>query len=171
MYASALRGLRLLTCVCVSCGHISHKTVCTQKHKSSTAVTSSSSSNSNQVSVTWADQQSINLFSRLTLKLSNLQDELATKQQVFENTKDAKSDIELLLDDDACKIQVGEVFIQVTNEQAEEFAHKRQQELQTEVDTLRSQIDDIQQQMKELKVKLYAKFGDQINLEYETKEK
>jgi len=157
-----------------------HKSQCAQKHKTqsqqqsssaSSTSESSSSASASEIGVTWSDQQQINEFSKLNLRLNNLSDELQNKQQLLANCKDATSDIAVLMDDDACKIKVGEVFIQTTNEDAEEYVKQKERELQLDVDTLMKETSDIEEQMKSLKTRLYAKFGNQINLEHDTEKK
>lgn len=160
--------------VCIHRFH-RHKQVCQQKHKQqsttqpSTSLQTTRQQQSSEIAVTWSDQQNINLFSRLNLKLQNLLDELKLKQSDLANTKDALNDIENLLDDDVgtCKIKIGDVYVDVTNEDAEQFANKYKYNLQLEVDNLNHKSDEIKQTMNELKNKLYKKFGNQINLEYE----
>ena len=80
--------------------------------------------NAEEVSVTWDDQQKINKFGRLHTRMLDLNDELATKKADCESMKDAASEIENLLDDDACKIKIGEIFFEVSNDEALEFAAK-----------------------------------------------
>lgn len=144
--------------------------MCQQKHKSSTQSQSAvAASGESEIGVTWTDQQNINLFSRLNLRLQNMNDELISKRSELANTIDAISDIDNLLDDElgTCKIKVGQVFVSVTNEDADEYVQRHKSSVQSIVDELESQSRDIRAQMNELKSKLYAKFGNQINLEYD----
>lgn len=57
-------------------------------------------------------------------------------QKVLTNLKDAEGDIEDLLDDDACKIRIGECFVYVSNEDAEEFAQKKRGKCEKKVEGL-----------------------------------
>lgn len=156
--------------VCGGCGEVgycskehqrdhwkTHKTVCKQKHKAA--------GKGEEIPVTWEDQQRINEFSRLNTKLQIVEDELRQKKNDVANIEDATGEIESLLDDDACKIKVGEVFIQVSNEDAEEFVKQRKQDTDTEHAKLKEQREGLLKQMDALKAVLYAKFGKQINLE------
>jgi len=145
-----------------------HKLVCAQKHKllqqpanNSSSVTSARE----EVSVTWSDQQRINQFSRLNTQLSSLDDELKTCERDYINLVDACESLEVLIDDDAAMIKIGEVFISVSNEEAEEWAEKKKEEKTKEKEELLKQKEEIEIKMKELKTVLYGKFGKAINLE------
>ena len=60
---------------------------------------------------------------------------------------------------------MGEVFIHLGGQEAQEYLEKAKTELQEQLTTLRAKADEIQCTLSELKVQLYAKFGDNINLE------
>eukprot|EP01006_Ploeotia_vitrea_P043233 TRINITY_DN66705_c2_g4_i11.p1 TRINITY_DN66705_c2_g4~~TRINITY_DN66705_c2_g4_i11.p1 ORF type:complete len:202 (-),score=50.40 TRINITY_DN66705_c2_g4_i11:152-718(-) len=55
------------------------------------------------VPVTWEDQQRINKFGRLVLRKTELQDELKKDETELANLEDAQGEIEMLMDDDACR--------------------------------------------------------------------
>jgi prefoldin subunit 4 len=80
--------------------------------------------NAEDVTVTWADQQNINKFGRLHTRLLDLSDELAQKKTECEALKDASTEIDNLLDDDACKIKIGEIFFEVSNDDALAYANE-----------------------------------------------
>lgn len=115
--------------------------------------------------MTWEDQQHINEFSRLNLALSKLDDELKTKKNDAANLEDASTDIESLLDDDACKVRIGEVFMDVSNEEAEEFVTEQQAQSKAKLADLQTQREVLIKKMDTLKALLSAKFKNQINLE------
>jgi len=60
---------------------------------------------------------------------------------------------------------VGEVFIHLGGDEAQEYLEKAKTEVQEQLTTLKARADEIQRTLSELKVQLYAKFGDNINLE------
>lgn len=99
-------------------------------------------------------------FHPLTLAIFSL-------QAALESVKDASGEIDMLLDDDCCKVRIGEMYVSVSNEEAEEFAAEEARVLQQEVADLESEAKGIMDEMRSLKALLYAKFGDQINLETE----
>lgn len=122
-------------------------------------------SDSKEVQVLWEDQQRINMFGRLNHRLLELNDEIEAKTNDVANLTDVSGDIEVLLEDDACKIKVGELFVIVSNEEAEEYAKEELEEKQAQVKALKTEKEGIEKEMTKLKGHLYAKFGDQINLE------
>lgn len=120
---------------------------------------------SKEVQVLWEDQQRINEFGRFHTRLQEINDEIELKKTELANLSDVAGDIEVCLDDDACKIKVGEVFVTVSNDEAEEFAQEEVKEKQAQVDVLEQEKAEIEKKMDGLKAKLEAKFGDQIKLD------
>ncbi|CAM9208010.1 unnamed protein product [Heterosigma akashiwo] len=68
-------------------------------------------------------------------------------------------------DGDDVKIFMGESFIQCSEEYATEYCEKEQEKLQGMLDTFKEEETAILERQKELKVVLYGRFGDAINLE------
>eukprot|EP01006_Ploeotia_vitrea_P043232 TRINITY_DN66705_c2_g4_i1.p1 TRINITY_DN66705_c2_g4~~TRINITY_DN66705_c2_g4_i1.p1 ORF type:complete len:175 (-),score=108.83 TRINITY_DN66705_c2_g4_i1:69-593(-) len=120
------------------------------------------------VPVTWEDQQRINKFGRLVLRKTELQDELKKDETELANLEDAQGEIEMLMDDDACRARVGEMFVHVSNEDAEEFVEKKLAETKEIVAKKKAQVSEMNDELNQLKSVLYAKFGKSINLEAET---
>ncbi len=115
--------------------------------------------------VTWQDQQSINLFSRLNTRLSLVDDQLRSLTKSLANIVDAADSIETLLDDDCVMIQVGEVYVRCSNEEAEAHVTAQRKKEEESKAKLLGEKADIEQKMGELKKALYGKFGKAINLE------
>ena len=115
--------------------------------------------------VTWQDQQSINLFSRLNTRLSLLDDQLKALVKSHANIVDAADSVETLLDDDAVAIKVGEVYVRCSNEEGEAFIQQQKAKEEASKAKLQKEKADIEQQMADLKRTLYGKFGKAINLE------
>ena len=61
--------------------------------------------------------------------------------------------------------QIGEILVHLTAEEAQEYLQKQEEQVKEELQELYSNIRSIQKVMSDLKVQLYAKFGDNINLE------
>ena len=57
------------------------------------------------------------------------------------------------------------MFIHLGGDEAQEYLEKAKTEVQEQLTTLKARADEIQRTLSELKVQLYAKFGDNINLE------
>lgn len=65
------------------------------------------------------------------------------------------------------RFEVGEVFISMTEPQAQEALEEAKATLEKDLATLKEGCDEAQKILTDLKVQLYAKFGDNINLEAE----
>mmetsp|Transcript_8695 Transcript_8695/g.16033 ORF Transcript_8695/g.16033 Transcript_8695/m.16033 type:complete len:202 (+) Transcript_8695:149-754(+) len=120
--------------------------------------------------VTWEDQQRINAYGRLNQRMLELDDEIKEQKSLVQSIIDASQDIEALIDDDACKIKVGEIYVQVDNDEAEEFVVEKQKETQEYLDKLLAEKRELVTKMETLKVILKGKFGKNINLDATTEE-
>ncbi|XP_035243055.1 prefoldin subunit 4 [Anguilla rostrata] len=118
------------------------------------------------VNVTFEDQQKINKFARSTNRMTELKDEIEAKKKSLQNLEDAGDDI-MMLDDDALRIpyQIGDVFISHTQEETQDMLEAAKESLKDEIKGLEGQVSSIQEVLSDLKVQLYAKFGNNINLE------
>uniref|UniRef100_A0A8C3D769 Prefoldin subunit 4 n=3 Tax=Corvus TaxID=30420 RepID=A0A8C3D769_CORMO len=121
------------------------------------------------VNVTFEDQQKINKFARNTSRITELKEEIEVKKKQLQNLEDACDDIMLLDDDDSHLIpyQIGDVFISHSLEETQEMLEEAKRSLQEEIEALESRVESIQRVLSDLKVQLYAKFGNNINLEAE----
>ena len=63
--------------------------------------------------------------------------------------------------------RIGEVFIHLSSEETQEYLENAKSKLQEEIKSLESQSGEVKALLGDLKVKLYAKFGNNINLEAE----
>ncbi|XP_061486262.1 prefoldin subunit 4 isoform X2 [Rhineura floridana] len=118
------------------------------------------------VNVTFEDQQKINKFARNTSRITELKEEIEDKKKQLQNLQDACDDL-MMLDDDSLLIpyQIGDVFISHPQEETEEMLEEAKKSLQEEIGALESRVESIQRVLSDLKVQLYAKFGNNINLE------
>ncbi|XP_076022694.1 prefoldin subunit 4 [Genypterus blacodes] len=118
------------------------------------------------VNVTFEDQQKINEFARNTNRLTELKDEIQAKKKSLQNLQDASDDL-MMFDDDSLLIpyQIGDVFISHTQEETQEMLEAAKEAMELEVKGLEGRVSAIQQLLGDLKVQLYAKFGNKINLE------
>lgn len=60
---------------------------------------------------------------------------------------------------------MGEVFVHMKEEEAQEMLEEAKEQLQEELTKLKTSSESIEGVMTQLKVQLYSKFGDNINLE------
>ncbi|CEH12110.1 Molecular chaperone Prefoldin, subunit 4 [Ceraceosorus bombacis] len=149
---------------------------------------------SNDVEVSKGDQDSINKFSRLNNKSADLEQRLEKLRDEKEALSDAVAELELLeLDEDEDDLEegddgleedakdekatggasevgkvmfkVGDAYMHLKPSEAVEMANVESERLTAEVEKLAKEKASCEEGMRELKVKLYAKFGDNINLE------
>ncbi|XP_078492862.1 prefoldin subunit 4 [Ciona intestinalis] len=125
------------------------------------------SSDKEEVQVTLEDQKKINLFAKKNGNLNEIETELEEIKKALQNIEDAGDDLMLLEDEDseAIPYQLGEVFIQHNLEETQGLLEKEKDKYEQRMKQLKEEAGEIESMMKELKVQLYAKFGDNINLE------
>eukprot|EP01147_Barroeca_monosierra_P003897 gene3897-8393_t len=111
------------------------------------------------------DQDKINEFARLNNQRTRLQEEYQKLKVEMEGMQDAENELMLQDDEEATRIRIGECFFAMTSDDAQESLEKMQVEKRKEQENKASSIEAIDKRMKELKVQLYAKFGNTINLE------
>ncbi|KAI7872967.1 Prefoldin subunit 4 [Spinellus fusiger] len=143
------------------------------------------------VEVSWADQQKINAFSKLTAKIDYLEEQheklkgvviavvvvslpvlipvlhIPLIQQEKEYLDDVSMELELADEDEPVRYKVGDTFAHMPACDAIERVAKDTELMQLELDSLQSEMETVQGKMTELKASLYAKFGNAINLEKE----
>ncbi|XP_072270296.1 prefoldin subunit 4 [Pyxicephalus adspersus] len=119
------------------------------------------------VNVTFEDQQKINIFARNTSRINELKDEIEIKKKELQNLEDACDDIMMLDDSLLIPYQIGDVFISHSQEETQEMLEAAKKALEEEMESLQSRVESIQQVLSDLKIQLYAKFGNNINLEAE----
>ncbi|GAA6107005.1 prefoldin subunit 4 [Tachysurus ichikawai] len=118
------------------------------------------------VNVTFEDQQKINKFARSTNRVTELKEEIEGKKKSLQNLEDASDDLMMLEDDDLqIPYHIGDVFISHTQEETQEMLEAAKETLKEEIKSLESRVTSIQEVLGDLKVQLYAKFGNNINLE------
>ncbi|XP_065915334.1 prefoldin subunit 4-like [Dysidea avara] len=123
---------------------------------------------SDAIEVAKEDQLKINLFAQKNQQMVELKDRVSELEKEAENLKDAEGSVEesSLLDDDSLfPYQIGEMLVHLNAEDTQKFLQKQREQVTEELKELNGQIESIQRVMSDLKVQLYAKFGDNINLE------
>uniref|UniRef100_A0A8W8JUM7 Prefoldin subunit 4 n=1 Tax=Magallana gigas TaxID=29159 RepID=A0A8W8JUM7_MAGGI len=115
--------------------------------------------------VTYDDQQKINQFARNNAKLQDLKDELENKKKELQNLEDACDEMLMVEDESLVPYPIGEVFVSLGVDSANEMLEKAKENTMEEMKGLEQQCEAIQTLLQDLKVKLYAKFGNNIKLE------
>jgi prefoldin subunit 4 len=146
----------------------------------------------NDVKVTWEDQQRINEFGKLTARKGELEAELELIVRETSNLDEALNELlELQLegdfDDDLdsgndddndndgkkndkdsglLSFKLGEIFVRVDNDEAEQRIEQQKAKLAAKIDSLNSEIAQCKSTLAELRLKLYASLGQEnINLD------
>lgn len=92
---------------------------------------------------------------------------LTQEQQEKEYLDDVSMELELADEDEPIRHKVGDAFVHIPVSEAMEKLEKESNKLNLELESVKGEIDSVQNQMSELKKELYAKFGNAINLEKE----
>ncbi|KAL6943545.1 hypothetical protein ACO0OE_003433 [Hanseniaspora uvarum] len=104
----------------------------------------------NNVEVTQEDQNKINEFSKLILRQEKIKAILDSLHDEKEYIDELSLELELMDEDENKIIKLLETDLEEMNAKEEELA---------------KQVDDLEETLKELKQTLYAKFGNNINME------
>ncbi|KAG9010408.1 hypothetical protein FRB93_004248 [Tulasnella sp. JGI-2019a] len=115
--------------------------------------------------VTWEDQQRISTFSKFNSRLTELEETMEQKKQEKEALDDLSTELELADEVGPVLYKVGDAFVHIPLNEAQELLEHDQAALDKELDELRGRMDECESTMKELKVVLYSKFGKAINLD------
>jgi prefoldin subunit 4 len=114
------------------------------------------------VDVKYEDQVNINTFNRLNLVSKEYQSEIDEWSEEMNKISDASDEIFIV---DEIKYVVGETFITMDQSSAEEMLEKSKKDLETKISKRKVEIASLASKMKGIKATLYAKFGNQINLD------
>ncbi|KAK3196564.1 hypothetical protein K4F52_000446 [Lecanicillium sp. MT-2017a] len=118
-----------------------------------------------EVEVRREDQDKINRFSRLHQRELALNEELKTKNKEKEELDDLSTELELADEDEKIQYKIGDAFFHVSLEQAQEMLTTATERIDEQTSKLEDKVNTIKEEMTQLKVDLYARFGKQINLE------
>ncbi|PSK37197.1 hypothetical protein C7M61_003624 [Candidozyma pseudohaemuli] len=119
----------------------------------------------NAVEVLWEDQQKINKFSSLIYKKDALNERLEKFKTEKEYIDDLALEIELLDEDEKIQYKIGDAFVFLKVDAAVEAINKQNESLDGLIEKLSDEIDEIEEQLAQYKKDLYAKFGNNIQLE------
>ncbi|EGR33146.1 prefoldin subunit, putative [Ichthyophthirius multifiliis] len=85
--------------------------------------------------------------------------------ETLQQLDDANTELELCDDEEIIQVQYGDCFFHIKTNQAKEYVEQQQQKIKVQADKQSNVMNDQDKKMKKLKAVLYAKFGNQINLE------
>ncbi len=110
------------------------------------------------------DQEKINKFSRLYRRAKELRADLELKAKFIETLDDSKLLIEEAMGDPV-KVMIGESFVESDEDFANAFVERRVEETKKEIATMEKELEGYNKDIVALKSHLYAKFGENINLD------
>jgi len=111
------------------------------------------------------DQDKINRFSRLHQREVALEDELKSKHKEKEDIDDVSNELELADEDALIPYRIGDSFISLPLPEVQEMLSTSAENIGEDVSALEEKLNTIREEMTQLKVELYARFGRSINLE------
>ncbi|KAI0049955.1 Prefoldin, subunit 4, partial [Auriscalpium vulgare] len=115
--------------------------------------------------VTWEDQKKINTFSKLNTRIQNIKEKMEELMVQKEALDDLANELELVDEDEPVLYKVGEAFLHLSHPRAVRRLTKDTAAVDQEIATLVGRSEACEEEMKQLKVALYAKFGSAINLD------
>ncbi|TLD25372.1 hypothetical protein PspLS_05981 [Pyricularia sp. CBS 133598] len=118
-----------------------------------------------EVEVRREDQDKINRFSRLHQRELLLQEELKSKNKEKEELDDITMELELADEDESVPYKVGDAFFHVPLPQAQEMLGTSTTKVEGQIEDIEDRLGSIREEMTQLKVELYARFGKSIQLE------
>jgi prefoldin subunit 4 len=116
------------------------------------------------MNVTLEDQQKINRFSRLNKDFHEHEKDVKSFEEKLHSYEDALDEVELACED-RTTIMIGESFVSLTEAEALDRMQKLKADCVEGLGKAREDLESCVKEMEELKVHLYAKFGNMINLE------
>ncbi|ODM16387.1 hypothetical protein SI65_08387 [Aspergillus cristatus] len=111
------------------------------------------------------DQEKINRFSRLHQRETVLEALLKGKQKDKEDLEEVTTELELADEDELVPYKIGDTFFQLPLSEAQQLLATSTEDVEGEVTKLEDSLGELREELQELKVALYARFGRGINLE------
>ncbi|KAI9838122.1 MAG: hypothetical protein M1819_006278 [Sarea resinae] len=122
-------------------------------------------SGGDELEVRREDQDKINRFSRLHQRETLIEEELKTKHKDKEDLEEVSNELELADEDDLVPYKLGDSFVHLRLPEVQERLSSATDKIELDVTALEDKLGDIREEMQQLKVSLYARFGRSINLE------
>ncbi|XP_065674965.1 prefoldin subunit 4 isoform X2 [Hydra vulgaris] len=118
------------------------------------------------VEITQEDQKMINDFANKNSKHNEIKALILSNKKQLQNYEDAGDEI-MLNDDESVSVYIGETFFKMSKDEAQAFIDEGKESIEKELKILAKKAEAHTMELKDLKIKLYAKFGTNINLEEE----
>ena len=117
-----------------------------------------------ETDVSQRDQEDIAKYNLLNHRKSNLEDDILEIDGKLRGLEDAGDAVEMLLDEDSCRRQLGNSWMPISNEETEQFLAAQSKQIGERSRALRARLSDTVDEMTALRARLKAKFGDHIGL-------
>jgi len=111
------------------------------------------------------DQKMINLFGRLNNRKHELIKEKKFIEEDLDKARDSQDDLFLADDDAKFNYSMGEAFLEIDKAESESMIEKYIANMEESISKIDEEIEKINEKHKDLKVILYGKFKNSINLE------
>ncbi|KAI9701263.1 MAG: hypothetical protein M1836_001933 [Candelina mexicana] len=113
------------------------------------------------------DQDKINKFSRLHQRETFLEEQLQSKQckKDKEDLEEISNELELADEDEKIPYRIGDSFISLPLAEVQTLLASSTEKIEEGVSALEEKLSTVREEMQQLKVVLYARFGRSINLE------
>ncbi|KAJ5167409.1 prefoldin subunit 4 [Penicillium canariense] len=111
------------------------------------------------------DQEKINRFSRLHQRETLLEEQLKAKQKDKEDLEEISTELELADEDELVPYKIGDSFFQLPLADAQSMLETSTEQIDADVSKLEDSLGELREELQQLKVALYARFGRSINLE------
>ncbi|EDN09616.1 predicted protein [Histoplasma mississippiense (nom. inval.)] len=94
-----------------------------------------------------------------------LEEQLKTKHKDKEDLEEVSMELELADEDEKIPYKIGDSFISLPLSEAQSLLTAATERIDDEVSKLEENLSDVRDELQQLKVALYARFGRSINLE------
>ncbi|KAI9846383.1 MAG: hypothetical protein M1838_001286 [Thelocarpon superellum] len=111
------------------------------------------------------DQDKINRFSRLHQRELLMEEELKTKRKDREDLDEVSNELELSDEDDLVPYKIGDAYISLPVPEVQGLLGASSERIEHDISALEERLSGIRDEMEQLKIALYARFGRSINLE------
>ncbi|XP_059483208.1 prefoldin subunit 4 [Neocloeon triangulifer] len=121
-----------------------------------------------EVHITFEEQQKINKFARLNARLDELKEELSSTKNDKKNLEEAVEavdEVELLGEVEEIAYSMGDIFLLQSPESTKDMLAEAKEKLENDIEKIKAGMESTKELMSDLRTQLYAKFGDNINLE------
>ncbi|KAL8427656.1 hypothetical protein Efla_007075 [Eimeria flavescens] len=119
----------------------------------------------NEIDVTEEAQKRLCRFSYLSHCVGMMEERLAILKKNVSTLNDASEEVDVSFTDDDLWVKVGECFFHQDSEAIQEKLSAMQDEARSQLRKLDSELTAYRAEMQDLKVKLYAEFGNRVNLD------